>query len=64
MSETIKIEAILSCPACKVDKFEVTRIPCDSEGVYRHGMQPLGKTSIADTTRCADCDVPLVRKNG
>lgn len=64
MTETLKIEAVLSCPKCKVDKFEITRVPCDAEGVFRHGLRPLTEQTVSQTNRCIDCDVPLVRKNG
>ena len=64
MTETLQIEAVLWCPKCEVDKFEVRRVPCDSEGVYRHGLEPLSGQTVSQTNRCIDCDVPLVRKNG
>lgn len=52
-----EVEAVIICPKCRVEKYEIRRIPTGSEGVYRHASYPEG----LDETVC-ECGTPLERK--
>lgn len=34
------VEAVIWCPRCREDKYEIRRIPTGQEGVYRHAVYP------------------------
>lgn len=50
-------EAIIWCPSCKEDKYEVHRLPTGAQGVFSHVTIPSGRTE----KYCA-CGTPLERK--
>jgi len=36
----IDLEAVVWCPKCRHDKYEIRRVPTGSEGSYRHVTYP------------------------
>ncbi len=56
------IECIIWCPTCKVAKFEVTRTPTSSEGIYVHVKRPLTEPAQLSDKHCDDCMTLLERK--
>ena len=55
-----QLECVVRCPKCGEDKFEVWRVPLDSEGHYAHRTVP---EDISDSARrfCV-CGTMLERK--
>lgn len=50
-------EAIIWCPRCEVDKYEVHRLPGSGQGVFYHATIPSGRNE-----RACECGTILVRK--
>lgn len=53
-------EAIIWCPVCKADKYEVFRAKAGNEGVYHHVTEPPNLTAY-DAKWCT-CGATLERK--
>lgn len=53
-----EIEAVVWCPTCKVDKYDVLRVPTGNAGVYEHRTNPPGKGGVH---KC-ECGANLERK--
>lgn len=51
-----QLEATVWCPACKVEKGRVFRVPADKQGVYEHVTEP------RDLPTVCDCGTNLERK--
>lgn len=52
-----EVEAVIWCPACRAEKYEIRRIPTGNEGVHRHASYPEGRNE-----KHCDCGTPLERK--
>lgn len=52
-----ELEAVIWCPKCKADKYEIRRIPTGAQGVYTHASVPEGR----DEKLCG-CGTVLERK--
>ena len=56
-----EIECIIWCPSCRVDKFEVQRVPTRREGVFEHKSVELSENGGYRQV-CNTCQGPLERK--
>jgi hypothetical protein len=56
----IEREAVVWCPACKADKYEIRRIPTGQEGVFRHVTYP--ESIPAEAKKFCVCGAVLERK--
>lgn len=54
-----ELEAIVWCPSCKIEKYEVLRVPAANLGVWHHIVKPEG----ADKARYCECGTVLERKD-
>ena len=57
-----ELEAVIWCPACREDKFEVRRVPLDDKGHFGHMTVP-PSISLAAQKYCV-CGAVLERKRG
>lgn len=53
-----EIETVVWCPNCKVDKYDVLRVPTGNAGVYEHRTNPPEKSGVH---KC-ECGANLERK--
>jgi len=51
-----ELEAIIWCPKCAAEKYEIRRIPVGN-GVYTHASVPPGRNE-----KLCECGTPLERK--
>ena len=58
------MEAMIWCPSCKEDRFELHRVPMGQEGHFSHDARPLNGQSKDNTKTCFVCDGNLTRKIG
>jgi len=60
---TLERECIVWCPACKVDIFEVVRLPTGREGVFHNERRAMNEsTPPKSATYCDRCGHLLERK--
>ena len=57
---TAEVEAVIFCPRCGIDKYEVRRIPTGAEGVYHHVTYP-GSIPV-EAKKVCECGTQLERK--
>lgn len=55
-----EVEAVIWCPRCRIEKYEIRRIPTGQEGVYSHGTYP--ESIPAEDRKACSCGAPLERK--
>ena len=56
-------EAIVWCPHCHIEKYEIMRQPLECEGVCEHVLKwPSGNGSDRNHLICLACNTPLERK--
>lgn len=53
-------EAVIWCPNCRVDKYEIQRIPTGEQGVYEHSTVPQNLTP--EQRKFCLCGTVLERK--
>jgi len=56
------IEALIWCPDCGEDRFELHRVPTGQEGHFAHKLEPVGEQPVGDTDTCFDCGGNLTRR--
>lgn len=54
----METESVVWCPKCKVDKYEVLRVPTGNSGVFEHRTNPPEKSGVH---KC-ECGTNLERK--
>lgn len=53
-----ELEAVMWCPSCRVDKYEVRRLPAQNEGVFENVTFPPNRAD----KRCDVCSTNLERR--
>lgn len=53
----VEREAVIWCPKCRAEKYEIRRIPTGADGVFRHASYPEGRSE-----KMCECGTPLERK--
>ena len=55
-----EVEAVIWCPRCRIDKYEIRRIPTGAEGVHRHMTYP--ESIPSEDRKACRCGALLERK--
>ena len=54
-------ECVIWCPRCKVEKYEIRRIPTGQGGVFHHATYP--ESIPAEAKKVCQCGTVLQRKS-
>lgn len=55
---TAEREAVIWCPQCREEKYEIVRIPTGNEGVFHHKSNPPGRNE-----KVCQCGTNLERRS-